>query len=61
MRDVGREPVNTNPEPRVKPKLPDSTVKMPHVPRAQHIANQYQNNKNQVFSLGYFEHSKEGE
>lgn len=58
MSQVRNETVNTNPEPRVKVKLPSPIVKQPAQPAGQHIANQYQNNKSQVFEKGFFEHSK---
>jgi hypothetical protein len=58
MSHIANETVNTNPEPRVKVKLPSPIAKLPAVPSGQHIANQYQNNKSQVFEKGFFEHSK---
>jgi len=58
MAYVRPENVNTNPEPRIKPKLSPTIAKLPNMPRAQHIANQYQNNKAKVFHLGYFEHTE---
>ena len=53
---------NTNPEPRVKPKIgnitPAKGAASPEQSRGGHIANSYQNAKDTVLNLGFFEHPK---
>jgi hypothetical protein len=52
---------NVNPEPRIHPKIgsitPAASKGQPQS-KGEHIANQYQNNKDTVLNLGYYEHSK---
>jgi hypothetical protein len=58
MSRIASENVNTNPEPKIRVKLPNPIVKDSHQHHAGKVANAFAGAKTETFQGGFFEPDK---